>query len=67
MLQVLAQEIGVFGLRKRLDTGDRNVETYDYEQARQFYKQKNCHFSEDEDSHGEEEEEEEDEEMKNKR
>ncbi|MPC13976.1 Phosphorylated adapter RNA export protein [Portunus trituberculatus] len=59
--QVLAQEIGGFGLKRRLDQGDRSVESYDYLQARQFREQENQHYSD------EEEEEEEDEETKNKR
>ncbi|ROT70822.1 putative phosphorylated adapter RNA export protein [Penaeus vannamei] len=31
--QVLSQEIGGFGLKRRLDQGDRSVESYDYSQA----------------------------------
>ncbi|XP_068206848.1 phosphorylated adapter RNA export protein [Palaemon carinicauda] len=34
--QVLAQEIGGFGLKRRLDKGDRSVESYDYTQAHKF-------------------------------
>lgn len=62
VLQVLAQEIGGFGLKRRLDQGDRSVESYDYLQARKFHEQEeNQHYSD------EEEEDEEDEETKNKR
>lgn len=59
--QVLAQEIGGFGLKRRLDQGDRSVESYDYLQARQFREQEAQQYSD------EDEEEEEDEETKNKR
>lgn len=62
--QVLAQEIGGFGLKRRLDRGDRSVESYDYLQARKLHHPQDRHYSED-DSHSEEEEE--DIETKNKR
>lgn len=32
-IKVLSQEIGGFGLKRRLDQGDRSVESYDYSQA----------------------------------
>ncbi|KAG0725008.1 Phosphorylated adapter RNA export protein [Chionoecetes opilio] len=58
--QVLSQEIGGFGLKRRLDQGDRSVETYDYVAARQYQ-------LDHPDSEDEEAEEEEDEETKKKR
>lgn len=55
-IKVLSQEIGGFGLKRRLDQGDRSVESYDYSQALRV------HGSEPENS-----EEEETEELKKKR
>lgn len=43
--QVLAQEIGGFGLKRRLDQGDRSIESYDYTQAHKF--RESVHESED--------------------
>ncbi|KAK4292679.1 hypothetical protein Pmani_034373 [Petrolisthes manimaculis] len=63
--QVLAQEIGGFGLKKRLDTGYRSVESYDYTQS--FKLQGLIPDQSDSDEEEEGEEEEETEEIKNKR
>lgn len=59
--KVLAQEIGGFGLKKRLDKGDRSVESYDFTHALKLQGIKPHH------SDSEEEEEEETEEIRNKR
>lgn len=67
VLQVLAQEIGGFGLKRRLDRGDRSVESYDYIQARQLLHCQDPRYFEDDDNHGEEEDDEEDAETKTKR
>lgn len=60
--KVLAQEIGGFGLKKRLDKGDRSVESYDFTHALKLQGIKPHHSDSEE-----EEEEEETEEIRNKR
>ncbi|KAK7070177.1 hypothetical protein SK128_003042 [Halocaridina rubra] len=64
--QVLSQEIGGFGLKRRLDQGDRSIESYDYTQAR---KVRELAEKSDDDNDSEEEEGEiqEDEDIKKKR
>lgn len=64
ILQVLSQEIGGFGLKRRLDQGERSVETYDYTQA---FKLRGVQADREEEDVDEEEEEEEDEDTKKKR
>ncbi|XP_053650532.1 phosphorylated adapter RNA export protein [Cherax quadricarinatus] len=71
--QVLSQEIGGFGLKRRLDQGERSVESYDYTQALKArgIKPPDSDTEEEEDEEEEEEEEveedKEDEEVKVKR